>query len=165
MDTQNDVKNYILIAAVAADDVNEVDKQLKEGANPNYSLKLIDPLLELALKNCSLKIIELLIQYGSNVTRDFVKQIFKPDWKDIYEEIIAVIVKYKHKDIEVIQSICVELIESDCESSKTLELLLDHGLPIDGYMDWFRGELFTPLQVATIYDREDFVSKLYYFID
>lgn len=160
MNSKENPKNYILFGAVEADDVDEVRKQLEAGANPNYTPKLVSPLLNLALQNKNLKIIELLVQRGANVTQNFLKQIFKPDYNDISKDITVIVVKHKGRDIKLLQNISVQLMYSDCRKLKILELLFDYGLPIDGYLNC-SGELLTPLQMAIFLGDTDLVSKLF----
>lgn len=165
MELTENIKNYALVGAVEEGDVKVVSKLLNEGADPNFVPKrATSTLMERALHEEDLKIIELLLRYGAEVENEFIKKIFNLQNCDNLKDLIAIILEKSNNDVNFMRYIFGILVKSRSPSTKILELLLDHRLPINDYMkmEWIKhGGRCTPFHIAIWQLNINFVSKLF----
>lgn len=155
---EESIKNFTLLGAVEAGDVEATSQLLNQGADPNYaSVWLRRSLMQLALEKNQMKIIELLLQHEATLEDKFVKQIFDCKYSGVLIKLIAMIVK-RNSDVEFLLNIFRLLDKSIFPDSKILEVLIDSRLPVDGYLEWNDGERCTPLHICIKQKRANFVS-------
>lgn len=164
-------KNKALMKAVEEENSSTVRDLLDQGADPNAFFGKDASLLQLAVRKSNVEIIKLLVQYGANINapemwrkNNLLNYVFDPVNNHYCKELLAHMIKYNDK--ELIHDVYVELADMQCECKgplalEVLDLLLDHGLPID---DFIKGTTFlylkdsyTPLQLAVREDKMDFV--------
>lgn len=163
MASKENLKNFTLMGAVEAGSIPAVRMLLKEGANPNYSPKWVEQsLLLLAVKKKHVKIIELLLQYKAKVDDNFLREISKYGYEDILEKVSVAILKYNRNNITLMENMFSNLVNY-ARNTKVLELLLNHGLPIDHYIGESYRERGTLLHSAIKSSNMDYVSFSMYF--
>lgn len=125
--------------------------------NMEWNDELAKLLLHLAVENNNLYAIKLLIQHRDSVDRDEINCIFKLNNNEYLKELLFHIINH-YKDVKIMQMIFQELIArkyEDPSSVEILELLIEHGLDVNGYIG---GLNLTPLHIAVKNKRTDLVS-------
>lgn len=156
-------KNLELEKAVKKNDSNRVHELLNQDADPNWRPQFYyRSLLHMAVDNLTLlndnyvEIIGLLIQYGAVLDREEIKFIFNLPNTQTTKEVVHCIVKRKNS-AEMRCMMFDELINSQyhvgSSAVKILEILLDHGLPIDEAVDGND----TPFYICIVKGKVDFV--------
>lgn len=151
--------NIALETAVKRSNVNAVRELLEKGADALYKPRSYDSLIGLALKKKNVEIIILLIQHGAAVSKDSLESIFELKSFDDSKNVIIEIIKL-NKDFQIICGVFTNLTFSKCRGPIALEildLLFDHGLPIDDPIDFHYD---TPLNYCVMGGRLDLVRKL-----
>lgn len=149
MESIENIKNYALLGAVEAGNVNSTRQLLNQGANPNYTPKWVEEsLMHLALRKKHIKIVELLVRFKGRVKDSFVKEIFSSQHSEYFQDLLDIIVDKNKKDIKLIQSIFVNLMKSQRPSEKLLKFVLDLGLPVNDHIGSKDIEEYTPLHIC-----------------
>lgn len=150
-----------LEAAVKSKSASKVRQVLEEGVDPNLSEGFW---WSASCPSIALSSLKLLLHHGLEVKDDFLHYIFQSQH---LEELLALII-HRNLDARLLEKIFVRLVYSDCEASSSLRilnLLLDHGFPIDGLieddgMDVWTGGSIPPLHLAILENNMDLVESL-----
>lgn len=149
--------NLALETAVEKSDVDEVRGLLENGANPHHKPGSHQSLMDLALEKQQTKIILLLLKYSATVEDNLINSMFDFESFEHSKELVTEVIRLNN-NIEIIYRIFKNLAFSKCKeplASEILELLFEHGLPIDDPIDEIN--YVTPLNYAVFGNRIDWV--------
>lgn len=167
-----------LVRAIEKGDVNFVRKMLKKGTDPNHFLSCDLLQLQKPLDKNHSKIMKLLLQHKMKIKLDFITEMIKPRHSKYAEDLMTFVFNY---DKSYLQKIFEELLIGPVrkrstwtlnyeECIKILELLLDHGMPINDfvYYDVFDDNddpqdrvKLTPMQLCIYLKRTFYVRKFF----